>query len=210
MMQQKIHRQFVLPIIVPLGVALVVGLVIFGVGEALLNLYNRDFTSEFKRPELWTAIAVAIAIILGAGFLSTYKGSLGPLDKPVAFGTRPMLAPLPTPIEVQALRGPSGTAQDIKPGFILYARNGALAKVIEMLPDVKGDTSHHRMGFIYAKGLHGADDQLWIPVEAVAATYPETQTAVLAISGDETAAFGWNQAPAAFVNYARQHENKLY
>ena len=210
-MQQKIHRQLVLPLIVPAGIVLVLGLLITGIGMGLRSLFvEANFHREFHRTELYVAIAAAIVIILGAGFLATYKGSLGPLDKPIAFGNRPMLAPLPTPIEIQALRGPSGTAQDIKPGFILYARNGALAQVVEMLPDVKGDTPYHRAGFIYAKGLHGADDQLWIPVEAVAATYPETQTAILAIAGDETAAFGWNQPPAAFVNYARQHENKLY
>jgi hypothetical protein len=210
MMQQKIHRQFVLPLIVPIGVAAVVGLLIFGVGEALLNLYNHNFTSEFKRPELWGAVFVALAIIGVAGFLATFKGSLGPLDRPVAFGGRPMLAPLPTPIEIQARRGPTGTAQDIKPGFILYARNGALAKVIDMLPNAAGDTPYHRHGFIYAEGLYGADKELWIPVEAVAATYPETNTAILAISGDETAAFGWNRAPLSITNRPGPEGNKLY
>jgi len=210
MLQQKIHRHFVLPLFVPLGVAAFVGLLIFGVGEALLNLYNHNFTSEFKRPELWGAVIVALAIIGGAGFLATFKGSLVPLDKAVAFGDRPILAPLPTPIEIQARRGPSGTAQDIKPGFVLYARNGALAKVVEMLPDAAGDTTHHRLGFIYAKGLYGADNELWIPVEAVAATYPETNTAILAISGDETAAFGWNRPPLSITNKPAREGNKLY
>ena len=210
MLQKKIHRQLVLPLIVPLGVAAVVGLLIFGVGEALLNLYNHNFTSEFKRPELWTAIAAAVIIIGFASFLATFKGSLGPLDRPVAFGGRPMLAPIPTPIEIQARRGPTGTAQDIKPGFVLYARNGALATVVDMLPEAAGDTPYHRLGFIYAKGMYGAEDQLWIPVEAVAATYPETKTAILAISGDETVAFGWNKPPFSITNAARHEGNKLY
>lgn len=211
MMKQKIHRDLVLPFIFPIGVALAIGIVVTFIGLGLRSLYNEaDFSRVFHRVELWVAVLAAIAIILGAGALATYKGSLGPLDKPVAFGGRPMLAPLPTPIEIQARRGPSGTAQDIKPGFILYARNGALAQVVDMLPDVKGDSPYHRMGFIYAKGLHGADDQLWIPVEAVAAVYPETQTAILAIAGDETDAFGWNQPPVAFLTASRQHENKLY
>jgi hypothetical protein len=210
MLQQKIHRHLVLPVIVPLGVAAIVGLLIFGVGEALLNLYNNNFTSEFKRPELWVATFAAVAILGVAAALATFKGSLGPLDKPVAFGGRPMLAPLPTVIEIQARRGPSGAAQDIKPGFVLYARNGALAKVVEMLPDATGDTAHHRLGFIYARGLYGADNELWIPVEAVAATYPETNMAILAISGDETAAFGWNRPPVSFNPNAVREGNKLY
>ena len=210
MLQQKIHRQLVLPIMVPLGVATIVGLLIFGVGEVLLNLYNHNFTSEFKRTELWVAVIAAVAIIGLASFLATFKGSLGPLDRPVAFGGRPMLAPLPTAIEIQARRGPAGAAQDIKPGFVLYARNGALAKVVEMLPEAPGDTAYHRLGFIYAKGLYGADNELWIPVEAVAATYPETRTVILAISGDETAAFGWNRPPASFNPNAVREGNKLY
>lgn len=210
MLQQKIHRQLVLPVIVPLGVAAIVGLLIFGVGEALLNLYNHNFKSEFKRPELWVAVIAAVVIIGFASFLATFKGSLGPLDKTVAFGGHPMLAPLPTAIEIQARRGPSGTAQDIKPGFVLYARNGALAKVVEMLPGASGDAAHHRLGFIYAKGLYGAENELWIPVEAVAATFPETKTVILAIAGDETVAFGWNRLPSSLTPSVRREGNKLY
>jgi hypothetical protein len=205
------YRHFILPVIVPVGVVLVVGLIVTGIGMTLRHFYNEEyFHEEFKRTELYIAILAAIVVILGGGALAMYKGSLGALDQPVAIGHRPMLAPLPTPQEIQARRGPVGSPQDIRPGFILYARNGALAKVIEMLPALQGDIPSHRMGFIYAQGLHGADDELWIPVEAVAATYPQTKTAILAISGDETAAFGWNKPPAAFLNVTQDKKNKLY
>ena len=205
------YRHFILPVIVPVGVVLVVGLIITGIGMTLRHLYDEAyFHEEFKRTELYVAIGAAIVVILGGAALATYKGSLGALDQPVAFGHRPMLAPLPTPQEIQARRGPIGSPQDIRPGFILYARNGALAKVVDMLPGLQGDIPSHRMGFIYAQGLHGADDELWIPVEAVAATYPQTRTAILAISGDETAAFGWNKPPAAFLNATQDKKNKLY
>jgi hypothetical protein len=205
------YRHFILPVMVPVGVILVVGLIVTGIGMSLRHLYDEAyFHEEFKRTELYVAIGAAIVVLLGAGALASFKGSLGFLDQPVAFGHRPMLAPLPTPQEIQARRGPIGSPQEIRPGFILYARNGALAKVVDLLPAVAGDTPSHRLGFIYAQGLHGADDELWIPVEAVAATYPQTRTAILAISGDETAAFGWNKPPAAFLNVTQDRKNKLY
>ena len=46
-----------------------------------------------------------------------------------------------------------------------------------------------------ARGMFGASPELWIPFEAVMSVYPETQSAFLAIKGDETEHFGWNVPP---------------
>jgi hypothetical protein len=63
-----------------------------------------------------------------------------------------------------------------------------------MLPGAT-DFGKRFAGFIYAEGLSGASDELWIPVEAVMSVYPETRSALLAIKGDETEYFGWNEPP---------------
>ena len=55
-----------------------------------------------------------------------------------------------------------------------------------------------RRGLIYANGLYGASSELWIPLEAVFAVYPETGAALLAAKGDETEHFGWNRPPESF------------
>ena len=95
-----------------------------------------------------------------------------------------MFAPEPPPVDVAARNGPMGTAADIAPGYVLYARSGALAQVIDVLRGVE-EHGRVRSGLIYAQGMHGASDELWIPIEAVSAVYPETRSAFLAIKGDE-------------------------
>jgi hypothetical protein len=40
---------------------------------------------------------------------------------------------------------------------------------------------------------------MWIPFEAVTAVYPETQSAFLAIKGDEAESFGWTSPPESMT-----------
>ena len=61
-------------------------------------------------------------------------------------------------------------------------------------------------GVLYAAGLHGANAELWIPVEAVWAVFPETQSAFLAAKGDEVEHFGWNLPPQSFRRDRPPHE----
>ena len=132
---------------------------------------------------------------MGFAFLdSRPQGTLGPIDRDVALGRRGIFE-RPEPAEDVLLRqGPLGTVADIQPGYTLYAGNGPLATVRGMLPGAT-DYGKRFAGFIYAEGLKGAADELWIPVEAVMSVYPETRSALLAIKGDETDYFGWNEPP---------------
>ena len=47
-------------------------------------------------------------------------------------------------------------------------------------------------------GDRGSGPELWIPIEAVLDVFPETQSAFLAIMGDEAEAFGWDKPPQSF------------
>ena len=199
-MVEKVRRQFILPAVVPVGVAIVAAILIVTIGEMLLALFDPDAGSELARVELWVALFLALGI-LGAGALAVTRpqGTLGPLDRDVVIGKRPFLAPDPPRIAADAhLRvGDLGTVADIVPGYTLHARSGPLATVVGLLPG-GDDFGRRRQGLIYATGLFGASDELWIPVEAVLAVYPETQSAFLAVKGDETEHFGWSRAPEGF------------
>ena len=210
MVNPKVYRELILPAIVPIGVCIVTGILIVGIGEILLSLFEHG-KPELERLELWVAVALSLAILGAAAFVATRpKGSLGPLDQELAIGKRPMLAePLP-PVDVLARRGPLGGLDDIEPGFLLYARNGALAKVVEVLPTAQEAYGHLRRGMIFAQGVHGANDELWIPGEAVSAVYPETQSAFLAIAGDEVEYLGWHRPPASFRRTTPREEQHLY
>jgi hypothetical protein len=201
----------VLPTTFPLiAIALTIALIVT-IGEILLSLFDPEFDKEIERPELWVATAAALAILAVAGFLATRPpGTLGKLDEPMAIGSRPLLAdPLP-PVDVTARRGLPGTEADLDTGYALFARNGQIGVVREMLRDVASEVSHLRKGFIYAQGVHGATDRMWIPIEAVSAVYPETRSAFLAIAGDEIEAYGWDNPPPAFDLRRTVEENRLY
>ena len=209
--QQKFFRRFVLPGTFPAAViALTIALVVF-VGESLLSLVDTSADKEYQRPELWIATAAALAILGTCAFLATRPpGSLGKLDQELAIGKRPLLAePLP-PVDVLARRGPLGTTDDISNGYVLYARNGQIGIARELLKDVKGEVGHLRKGFLYAQGVKGANDQMWIPLEAVSAVYPETRSAFIAIAGDEIEAYGWQNPPSSFNLNRKTEEYKLY
>lgn len=211
MTNAKIYRHFILPAVVPIGVLVVTGILVVGIGELLLNIKNKDASSELARIELWVATVLSLVVLFGCAYVATRpKGSLGKLDAPIAIGNRPMLAePLP-PVDVLARRGPVGTLSDLETGYTLYARNGALAKVVEVLPTAQEEFGHLRRGLIYAQGLFGANDEMWIPGEAVSAVYPETRSGFLAIAGDEIEFLGWHRPPASFVRAAPKAEQHLY
>ena len=206
----KLYRNWVLPGIVPVGVIVVTLAIIIVVGEILLGVYEHG-KPELERLDLYIATGGAILILGVSAFLATRPpGTLGPLDRELAIGKRPMLAePLP-PVDVQARRGPLGRIDDIERGYALYARNGQLAVARDLLKGVPGELSHLRKGFIYAQGVFGANDQIWIPIEAVSAVYPETRSAFLAIAGDEIEAYGWHKPPASFDLNRQDTEQKLY
>src|SRR4051794_31738532 len=196
--QHKFFRQFVLPGAFPITMVIITIALIVLIGESLLHLAN-GATKEYKRPELWVATIAALAILgICAAIATRPAGTLGKLDEPLAIGKRPMLADPPPPVDVLARRGPIGTLDDIQAGYALYARNGQLGIAREMLRDVSGEVGYLRKGFVYAQGVYGANDQMWIPLEAVSAVYPETSSAFLAIAGDEIEAYGWHNPPASF------------
>jgi hypothetical protein len=202
-------RAFLRPAFVFILVAAVVAFLIVGIGELLLRLHPEMVehqvsglaatVREFARPELLTAFGLSLVVLLGGAFLARPRGGPRPLDEPVAIGERPFFAPVTPPPTDEELtrRGPQGTWADIEPGFTLYARNGALAKVVALLP-CEDEYGKARRGILYASGLYGANDEMWIPLEAVYAVYPETGSAFLAAKGDEIEHFGWNLPPASF------------
>jgi hypothetical protein len=202
-------RAFLRPAFVFILVAAVVAFLIVGIGQLLLRLHPEMVehqvsglaatVREFARPELLTAFGLSLVVLLGGAFLARPRGGPRPLDEPVAIGERPFFAPVTPPPTDEELtrRGPQGTWADIEPGFTLYARNGALAKVVALLPG-EDEYGKARRGILYASGLYGANDEMWIPLEAVYAVYPETGSAFLAAKGDEIEHFGWNLPPASF------------
>lgn len=210
MSTQKLYREIILPAVFPIAVIILTIALIVIVGEALLAAVN-DAGSEIERRELWLGTFAALAILGVAAVLVTRpQGSLGKLDEPIAIGKRPLLAdPLP-PVDPLARHGAPGTLEDIAPGYLLYARNGQIGVVREVLRDVPAEVRHLRRGFLYAQGVKGANDQMWVPLEAVSAVYPETQTAFLAIAGDEIEAYGWHNPPISFNLHRTLPENRLY
>jgi hypothetical protein len=197
-------RAFLRPAFVFIFVALVVALLIVGIGNLLLRLHPEeiapDLTSEFIRPDLLVAFGLSLILLFaGAVLARPRRGEPRRIDEPVAIGERPFFAPVTPPPtdEAATMRGPQGTWGDIAPGFTLYARNGPLAKVVAVLP-AEEEYGKTRRGILYASGLYGANDEMWIPVEAVYAVYPETGSAFLAAKGDEIEHFGWNLPPQSF------------
>jgi hypothetical protein len=209
-------RAFLRPAFVFILIAVVVALLIVGIGQLLLMLHpemgEREVSGfaatvqEFVRPDLLSALGLSLVVLLGGALLSRPRGEPKPLDEPVAIGERPFFAPVtPPPTDEEVTRrGPLGTWADIAPGFTLYARNGALATVIALLP-AEEEYGKSRRGILYASGLYGANDEMWIPLEAIYAVYPETGSAFLAAKGDEIEHFGWNLPPESFRRGSQIH-----
>lgn len=195
-MGEQIKRHLVDPAVIAVGAVIVTGAIIVTIGNILLSLYKEyKGIDSFDRYELWFALGLALVIIaVGAIITSRPKSGHDPLDKEIVLGHREFFQePLP-PVSAIARTGPEGTVSDITDGYTLYATNGALATAKGLLPGAN-DYGRKFSGFIYAHGLHGASDELWIPVEAVTDVYPETKSAFLAVKGDETEFFGWNHPP---------------
>ena len=202
-------RAFLRPAFVFILVAVVVAVLIVGIGQLLLALHpeigEREVSGiastvqEFVRPDLLTALGLSLVVLFAGAVMTRPRSEPTTLDEPVAIGERPFFAPVePPPIDEEATRrGPQGTWADIQPDFTLYARNGALAKVVALLPPEE-EYGKSRRGILYASGLYGANDEMWIPLEAVYAVYPETGSAFLAAKGDEIEHFGWNRPPESF------------
>jgi hypothetical protein len=157
-------RAFLRPAFVFILVAAIVALLIVGIGQLLLALHPElgehevtGFAStvqEFIRPDLLTALGLSLVVLFGGAILSRPRGEPRKLDEPVAVGDRPFFAPVAPPPtdEEMTRRGPRGTWADIEPGFTLYARNGALAKVVALLPG-EDEYGKSRRGILYASGL---------------------------------------------------------
>jgi hypothetical protein len=194
----KFRRQWITPTVIPVGAILVLAVLIIAIGEALLQNADHHLSQESpRRLELWIGGGLALAVIGLAAFVTSRPhSSTGILDREVVIGDRPMFAPEPPPVDVTLRSGPLGTTADISEGYTLYARNGALARVLGIVPGSE-EFGRRFQGFIYAEGLHGASSELWIPFEAVMSVYPETRSAFLAIKGDETEHYGWNRMPSS-------------
>ncbi len=202
-------RAFLRPAFVAILVAIIVALLIVGIGQLLLALHPEVLeigaggfmgtVREFIRPDLLMALGLSLVVLFAGAALSRQPAKPRRLDEPVAIGEKPFFTPAaPPPTDEEATRrGPLGTWADIQPGFTLYARNGPLAKVVAMLP-AEEEYGKTRRGMLYASGLYGANDEMWIPIEAVYVVYPETQSAFLAAKGDEIEHFGWNLPPQSF------------
>ncbi|MBX3070620.1 MAG: hypothetical protein KF883_09010 [Thermomicrobiales bacterium] len=208
---EYVSVRWIRPVLVCLLAFLVTGGLIVLIGESLLNAYDGDVTSELKRRELWLGVGLTVGILAVAALLNSRPaGALGPLDKEVAIGGKPMRGELVgVAANLTERHGPAGTVADLVPGYTLYARNGALAEVGDILKSVE-DVGSVQRTLIYGRGLHGAAADLWIPVEAITAVYPKTRSAFLAVAGDETESLGWNRPPASFSRIERPKETPLY
>jgi len=208
-MSRGFGNLFVRPVAVFIGVLAVVLAIILFIGLSLLRLHpsdiiHGDLASEWLRPDLLFAFALTLLALFGFAGMAKHRSEPGPLDRELVIGHEEFFQPELTPIDAAALRGPLGTVADIKPGDTLYAANGALAKVVAVLPGEE-EYGKRRRGIIYASGLYGANDEMWIPVEAVMNVYPETDTVILAAKGDEIEHFGWNRPPASFRRVPQGH-----
>ncbi|CAN5525273.1 hypothetical protein BH23CHL5_BH23CHL5_19340 [soil metagenome] len=211
MVAQYVSVRIVRPAVVAILAAIVVGVFIFAIGQLLLNVHDAHLTDELRRQELWIGVALTVGILSVAAFLNSRpEGALGPIDKEVAIGAKPMRGELAlSPVGPVARHGAIGDRSDLTAGYTLYARNGALAHLNEVLTSVE-DVGDQPRTLLFARGLHGAPEQLWIPIEAVSTIYPETQSAFLAIAGDEAEALGWHRPPASFARTERRTVPSLY
>ena len=199
-MSYSIGRNFIRPVLFPIVAFIFVAFIIIGLGEILLHLFESGL-SEFERRELWFGVLWGLLVIGVSALLvrpsHVKHAKKGVLDREVVLGHKPMFVESAPPIAPNSRSGEKGAIRDIAEGYTLYARSGEFAKVIGVLPGGMESGRSFR-GYIYAQGVRGASSELWIPIEAVLDVYPETESAFLAIMGDETEAFGWNKPPISF------------
>lgn len=204
--------RWIQPLVVALLAVSVTGIFVFLIGRLLLHFADHTITAELERKELWIGLVLTVGVLAVASFFATRPaGALGPLDRETAIGRRPMSGELPTTSvrPLSADYGPEGAISDLASGYTLYARNGALAETLDVLKSVE-DIGGVERTLIYARGVKGAREELWIPIEAVSAVFPDSRSAFLAVAGDETEAFGWNRPPDSFSRKERKKETPLY
>jgi hypothetical protein len=190
------------PVAVFVGALVAVVVIILAIGNLLIGLHPDDIVhgnlaSEWLRADLLVATLIAVAVLFGCAYLARPAAQPDALDAPRVIGKTDFDAPAPMPAAPTTRRGMPGTVGDIREGFTLYAQNGALATVVGMLPGEE-EYGRRRRGIIFASGLYGANEEMWIPVEAVMSVWPETGAVFLAAKGDEMEHFGWNRPPASF------------
>ena len=192
----KFRQRLIDPFVMPVILIALIWFALMGLGKVYLAVFDSEKdVDRIDRPELWIGIGIMVGLIGLMGFLSSRPvGSVGPIEKDVVFGSRPFFEDALPPIEASVRTGALGTVSDIQEGYTLYASSGELATVRGTLPG-GSDYGKRFSGFLYAEGVRGVSDELWIPMEAVSAVYPATRSAFLAIKGDETEAFGWNTPP---------------
>jgi hypothetical protein len=192
----KFRQRLIDPFIMPLVLIAVIWFALMALGKLYLAVFSPDRgVDRIDRPELWIGVAIIFGVIGLMAFISSRPhGSVGVLEKDVVIGSRPFFDQSLPPVDASVRSGQPGTVNDIQEGYRLYASSGELATVRGLLP---GGTDYGKRfsGFIYAEGVRGVSDELWIPFEAVTSVYPETRAAFLAIKGDETEAFGWDTPP---------------
>lgn len=195
----KFRHKLIDPFVIPVVIIAIIWFSLMGLGKLYLSFYTPgEELDRIDRPELWVGVGIVVGIIALMAFLASRPaGAVGPLDDDVVLGSRPFFGPQLPNVDENARSGEPGKISDITSGYTVYASNGQLGEVVDMLP---GGTDYGKTfaGFIYTNGDRGASDELWIPVEAVSAVYPETRSVFLAVKGDETEAFGWNTPPENF------------
>lgn len=192
----KFRQKLIDPFVIPVVIIAIIWFLLMGLGKLYLQVFSPgQNVDRINRPELWIGVAIVIGVIAIMAFLSSRPaGSVGPLDKDVAIGSRPFFGAQMPRVDSLARSGEPGTVADVAPGYAVYASNGQMGHVIDMLP---GGTDYGKRfaGFMFVEGNRGVSDQLWIPIEAISSVYPESRSVFLAVKGDETEAFGWNTPP---------------
>lgn len=85
--RQRLIDPFLMPVVIV--VIVVIGIMLMG--ELLLGLFEAGDTKDrLDRPELWGAVALAVVVIGGAGFVATRpSGTTGSLEDEVMIGSQP-------------------------------------------------------------------------------------------------------------------------
>lgn len=197
MMQMK--RKFVDPLVVPVAMFAVTAFLIIGIGKTVLAIHQPGVKDRFGRPELWVALGVAMFVIAACGFLATRPHKGKRIEAPLVIGSTPMFEKdsfTPRPVPADARVGARGTVSQVGDGYTLYALSGPVAQVIDTLPGGV-DRGKRFAGYLHARGIGGASNEMWVPFEAVTEVYPDAGTAFLSIRGDEIESFGWTSPPSA-------------
>jgi hypothetical protein len=178
--QANFGKLFLRPIILLVIVfAFAVGWVV-GYGEWLLAVVDPSVDRDsFARPEIWVAVGSAAVIVIGAGLIAySPPGRFAFLEQRKLVGREPIFTlPPPGPAAV-ARHGATGSVGQIGGGYTLFLRDQPLAYVVGTVPGRRGQG-----GFLYAAGFEGNARQIWVPVEAVAEVYPDSQSAFLTARG---------------------------